>query len=173
MAKKVAIGANHLVLDIPVGKTIKIRHFADAEKVADKFKLLGKKFGIETITDINEALEPAGHGVGPALEARDVLAVLKQRPGRPLKLESKALRLAGKLLNICYKDSKIFPTKNGEDEAKKILVSGQALNKFREIVKTQKGDLNLVDAEKFEMKSLKKEIKIKHSGKIKEINNYI
>ncbi len=172
MAKKVAIGANHLVLDIPVGKTIKIRHFADAEKVADKFKLLGKKFGIETITDINEALEPAGHGVGPALEARDVLAVLKQRPGRPLKLESKALRLAGKLLNICYKDSKIFPTKNGEDEAKKILVSGQALNKFREIVKTQKGDLNLVDAEKFEMKSLKKEIKIKHSGKIKEINNY-
>ncbi len=170
MAKKVAIGANHLVLDIPVGKTIKIRHFSDAEKVADKFKMLGKKFGIETITDISEALEPAGRGVGPALEARDVLSVLKQRPGRPLKLEVKALRLAGKLLDICFKDTKI--NKNGEDEAKEILTSGQALNKFREIIKAQKGNLSLVDDEKFIMKSHQKEIKATHSGKIKEVNNY-
>lgn len=170
MAKKVAVGANHLVLDIPVGKTIKIRHFADAEKVAEKFKKLGKKFGIEIITDINEALEPAGRGVGPALEARDVLVVLKQGPGRPLKLEAKALRLAGKLLDICFKDAKI--KKNGEDEAREILASGQALKKFREIVRAQKGNLDLIDNEKFLMKSHQKEIKTSHSGKIKEVNNY-
>jgi len=170
MAKKVAVGTNHLVLDIPVGKTIKIRHFSDAEKVAEKFKMLSKKFGIETITDISEALEPAGRGVGPALEARDVLSVLKQRQGRPLKLEAKALRLAGKLLDICFKDSKI--KKNGEDEAKEILASGKAFEKFREIVKAQGGKLSLVDDEKFVMKSHHKEIKVGRSGKIKEVNNF-
>ncbi len=170
MAKKVAVGTNHLVLDIPVGKTIKIRHFSDAEKIAEKFKILGKKFNIQTITDINEALEPAGSGVGPALEARDVLSVLKQRTGRPLKLESKALRLAGKLLNICFEDAKI--KKNGEDEAREILTSGKALDKFREIIKAQGGSNKLIDCETFPIKSYKKEIKAGRSGKIKEVNNY-
>lgn len=172
MAKKVAIGANHLVLDIPVGKTIKIRHFSDAEKIAEKFKMLGKKFGVEIVTDINEALEPAGRGVGPALEAHDVLSVLKQRPDRPLKLEAKALRLAGKLLDLCFKDAKNPPAGGGEDTAKEILVSGKALLKFREIVKAQGGRLYKVDNENFNVKPNRKEIKTSHSGKIKEINNY-
>lgn len=170
MAKKVAIGATHLVLDIPVGKTMKIRHFSDAEKISDKFKVLGKKFAIEVVTDINEALEPAGRGVGPALEARDVLYVLEQRRQRPLKLEAKALRLAGKLLDICYKTAKI--DKNGEDEAKSILSSGKSLKKFREIVKAQGGKESLADSSNFTIKGHHKEIKSNKSGKIKEINNY-
>lgn len=104
MAKKVAVGTTHLVLDIPVGHTMKIRHFSDGEKVAQKFKQLGFKFGMKIVADVNETLEPAGCGVGPALEARDVLYVLEQKKDRPLALESKALRLAGKLLNICFKE---------------------------------------------------------------------
>jgi len=170
MAKKVAIGANHLVLDIPVGKTMKIRHFSDAEKIAEKFRVLGKKFGVETVTDVSEVLEPAGRGVGPALEARDVLSVLKQRRDRPLKLQAKALRLAGKLLDICYKDAKI--NKNGEDEARAILTSGKAFDKFREIVKAQHGKPHLVDMDTFPIKAHQKEIKATRSGKIKDINNY-
>jgi len=170
MAKKVAVGTTHLVLDLPVGKTMKIRHFSDAENISNKFKQLGKKFGIEVVTDINESLEPAGNGVGPALEVRDVLYVLEQRRQRPLKLEAKALRLAGKLLDICYKAAKI--EKNGEDQARAILVSGIALNKFREIVKIQGGKETLVDSEKFVIKAHHKEINSHKSGKIKEINNY-
>ncbi|MDH7476645.1 MAG: thymidine phosphorylase [Microgenomates group bacterium] len=169
MAKKVAVSTNHLVLDIPVGKTMKIRHFSDAEKVANKFVLLGKKFAMKIVTDINETLEPAGQGVGPVLEAKDVLSVLEQKKDRPLKLEAKALRLAGKLLDICFADAKI--KKNGEDEARLILQQGKALKKFREIIKAQKGD-DQISTESLLIKSHKLEIKSKTSGKIKEINNF-
>lgn len=169
IAKKVAVSTTHLVLDIPVGNTMKIRHFTDAEKAAVKFKKLGEQFGIKIVVDINETLEPAGWGVGPALEARDVLYVLEQRKDRPIKLEAKALRLAGKLLEICFKDANI--TKNGEDEAKRVLQSGLALAKFKEIVKAQGGDEN-VSSDTFKINSHTKEIKSLKSGRIKAINNY-
>jgi AMP phosphorylase len=169
MAKKVAASTTHLVLDIPVGKTMKIHHFADGEKVANKFKMLAKKFQMKVAADINETLEPAGRGVGATLEVRDVLYVLEQKKDRPLKLEAKALRLAGKLLDLCFKDAKI--NKRGEDEAKKILTEGGALKKFREIIKAQKGD-DQVSCETLKISSQKKEIVSSHSGKIKDINNY-
>jgi len=169
MAKKVAVSTNHLVLDIPVGKTMKIRHFTDAEKVADKFKQLGKRFGIEVITDINQTLEPAGRGVGPALEVLDALEVLEQSKNRPLKLEAKALRLAGKLLEICYREAK--KKLSGEEEASRILSSGLALKKFREIIKAQGGN-DQISTNSFKIKSHRKEITSHKKGYIKEINNY-
>lgn len=169
MAKKVAVSANHLVLDIPVGPTMKIHHFQDAEKIANKFKLLARKFKIELVTDINESLEPAGNGVGPVLEARDVIFVLEQKKERPLALEAKALRLAGKLLTICFRDAKI--KKDGEEEAKKILYEGKALEKFREIIKAQGGN-EQITSEKLKITSKKHEITAKKYGKIKKINNY-
>ena len=86
MAKKVATGATHLALDLPYGKTAKIRHFADAESVAKKLERLARQFKIKTVVDINEMLEPAGRGIGPILEARDVLWVLEQDKDRPLRI---------------------------------------------------------------------------------------
>ena len=140
MAKKIASGTTHLVLDIPVGPTVKINHFKDAEIISDKFKYLAKKFGVKVTVDINQALEPAGHGVGPALEARDVLKVLEQKPDRPYVLEAKALRLAGKLLDLCFSDTKIKEKISGEETAREILRSGRALKKMKEIIKIQGGD---------------------------------
>ncbi len=169
MAKKVAVSATHLVLDIPVGKTMKIRHFTDAERVAKKFTLLAKKFNIKAILDINETLEPAGYGVGPALEVRDVLNVLEQKNDRSLHLEAKAVRLAGKLLDICFESAHI--KKQGEDTAWKILKSGQAFVKLREIIKAQGGD-DGVSSTNFKIPAQKHELKTSHKGKILEINNF-
>lgn len=169
MAKKVAVSTTHLILDIPVGKTMKIRHFSDGERVAEKFKELGREFGMKVITDINETLEPAGRGVGPYLEARDALLVLEQNVSRPLRLEAKALRLAGKLLDLCYKDANI--KKSGEDEARAILADGRAMKKFLEIVEAQHGNSN-VTSTSLKSKSKIKEIHSNKSGRIKEINNY-
>jgi AMP phosphorylase len=171
MAKKVAASTNHLVLDIPVGSTMKIRHFSDAEAVAKKFKMLGKKFGMEVVTDINHSLEPAGRGVGPALEALDVLRVLEQSNDRPLKLEAKALRLAGKLLDICFKDTKNPPAGGGEEEAQKILSQGLALKKFKEIIAAQGGNPH-ISTSNFHLKAHKTDIEANKSGTIKQINNY-
>lgn len=169
MAKKVAVSATHLVLDIPVGKTMKIRHFTDAERVAKKFNILAQKFKIKMVVDINETLEPAGYGVGPALEVKDVLNVLEQKAERSLPLEAKAVRLAGKLLDVCFEDEKI--KKQGEEEARKILTDGRAFAKLREIIKAQGGD-DGVSAATFKIDAEKHELKVTNGGKILEINNY-
>ena len=169
MAKKVAAGTTHLVLDIPIGKTAKIHHFSEGENVAKKFENLAHHFGIKVICDVNESLEPAGRGIGPILEARDVLYVLEQKTDRPLRLETKSLRLAGKLLDLCYKEKKI--NKNGEDEARKILESGAALKKFQEIVKAQEGE-HKISSDSLSLANNKFGFHSSVSGKIKDINNH-
>lgn len=169
MAKKVAVGATHLVLDIPVGKTMKIQHIADAEKVARKFIKLGKQFGMEVVADVNRVTQPSGRGIGPALEAVDVLEVLEQKASRPMALEKKALRLAGQLLDLCYKESK--QDKDGLEEASEILRSGRALAKFREIVKAQGGKESVSSTTI--MRDVPKHIvRAKKKGTIANINNY-
>lgn len=170
MAKKIASGATHLILDIPVGTTLKINHFKDAEIVADKFKYLAKRFEMNVTIDINQALEPAGHSVGPSLEARDVLQVLEQKPDRPFMLEAKALRLAGKLLDLCMGNGHKKGKGSGEDLARTILSSGKALKKMREIIKIQGGNAD-VSSESIPFAKYKYEVPTTKKGTITFFNN--
>lgn len=169
MAKKIAAGTTHLVLDIPIGKTAKIHRFSEGENVARKFENLARRFGIKVICDVNETLEPAGRGIGPILEVRDVLYVLEQKTDRPLRLEAKSLRLAGELLDLCYKEKGI--NKKGDDEARKILESGTALKKFQEIVKAQ-GGIHKISSDTLTLAKNKFDFHSSVSGKIKDINNH-
>lgn len=171
MAKKVASGANHIIIDLPVGPTMKIQHFKDAEMIAKKFGLLAKKFDVKMIFDINEARQNAGRGIGPVLEARDVFQVLEQQPERPLALEAKALRLAGKLLTLCYSDMKGKRNVDGEIVAKEILTSGKALAKMREIIKAQGGHPDVTSSKLIPAKALY-EIKAPRKGMISSMNNH-
>lgn len=174
MAKKIAVGATHLVIDIPVGPTMKIQHFADAEVIGKKFSYLAKKFDINIAVDINETHQNAGFGVGPVLEAHDVFEVLEQRSGRPPALEAKSLRLAGKLLTLCIADTKQMKGTNGEELAKELLTSGKALAKMREIIRAQGGNPDVssddlvAGKEKYELISAKKGMVTKIDNK--EIN---
>lgn len=169
MAKKIASGATHLVLDIPVGSTMKIAHFKDGEIIAKKFQFLARKFHINVVIDVNEIQEPAGRGVGPTLEVLDVLKVLEQRHDRSLTLERKAIRLAGKLLDLCFKDMKgKYPP--GEEKAQALLVSGQALSKMREIIKEQGGNPD-VSSVTIQLSNHLYEIKSDRRGRISGVNN--
>jgi AMP phosphorylase len=169
MAKKVAAGTNHLILDLPYGKTMKIRHKTDAQIIAQKFMRLGKHFHMEVIPYINHAYEPAGSGIGPYLEAIDVLKVLEGRKDRSMALEHKAVEIAGILLESCYKTK--GENKNGRQEAMEILSSGRALKKFLEIVKRQGGD-DSVSSVSLRSPAYKIELPHTQSGTIKEINTY-
>ncbi|MBI3956115.1 thymidine phosphorylase [Candidatus Gottesmanbacteria bacterium] len=170
MAKKVASGATHLVLDIPVGPTMKIQHFKDAEVIAKKFSFLAGKLAMKVILDINEALENAGRGIGPVLEARDVFAVLAQDPDRPLALEAKTLRLAGKLLSLCFGDTKGKEGTDGEAVAREILASGQAMKKMREIIKAQGGDPD-IDITHVTPGKFRHEVGSPRAGRVSRIDN--
>lgn len=169
MAKKIAVGTNHLVLDIPWGKTQKIRHKKDAYEVAQKFIDMGKHFDVKVLPYINHAFEPAGSGVGPYLEAIDVFKVLEQAEDRPVELEAKAIIIAGEILDLCYATDKV--SKDGHKEAKEIVSSGRALRKFQEIVHAQGGVKNITSS-MLESPAYKVDIPHMQSGTINEINNY-
>jgi len=170
MAKKIASGATHVIFDIPVGPTMKIQHFRDAEIIAKKFEFLAKKFHITVVTDINETRQNAGRGVGPILEAKDVLQVLEQKKDRPLALEAKALRLSGKLLDICFAENKKKYTQSGEETAKEILYSGKAHAKMREIIQAQGGDPD-VESTRLHGGKHHQEITANHKGRVMGIDN--
>ncbi len=170
MAKKVASGATHVVLDIPVGPTMKIAHFKDAEVIARKFTFLTGKFGMKVIIDINEALENAGRGIGPVLEVRDVFAVLDQHPDRPIALEAKAIRLAGKLLSLCFAQTKGKEHVDGETVAREILTSGKALAKMREIIRAQGADGD-IDVSRVTPGKFRHELPSPRGGRVIRIDN--
>lgn len=177
MAKKVAFGSNHVVIDIPYGKSMKIRHKEDGEQLARKFKYLASKFDIVLETSLSIAKEPAGNGIGPLLEARDALRVLEQTPDRPMDLENRSLDLAGELLELCLKDAsesikKEFSEKNitTEELAIQTLKNGQAHAKMMEIISLQKGDGSIVSSD-LKPATHAKEVKSGGKGVVKSINS--
>jgi AMP phosphorylase len=147
MAKKVAFGSTHVVIDLPYGKSVKIHTLKDALSLKTKFRNLAKRFDIKIDVLIHNTEEPAGRGIGPMLETRDALYVLEQSRKRAPDLEARSINLAGSILELCLADSspalqrKIrYNYKNGMNWALDILISGQALKKLREIIKAQGGN---------------------------------
>lgn len=168
MSKKIAAGSKTILLDIPYGKTMKVHTKSEANRVLAKFKQLGEKFHISVDGIATKSVEPAGFGVGPYLEAIDVMHVLEQNVHRSKDLEKRSLDLAGKLLSICYKSANI--KENGFNKAEHILRSGEALEKFKQIVQKQGGKKE-PSSQLIHSASEKKIITFKSHGTVKEINN--
>jgi putative thymidine phosphorylase len=176
MAKKIAFGSNHVVIDLPYGKNVKVTNIKNAEGLKEKFLELAKKFNVKIKVLIHKTDEPAGRGVGPVLEVRESLRVLQQKKDRPVDLEVRSLNLAGTLLDLCLKDS----PKSLQSEIKKkygnsfgwatdVLVSGKAFQKLKEIIKAQGGNPN-IDSEKLKLGKLSFTVTSSKSGEIKELN---
>ncbi|MGE0813971.1 MAG: thymidine phosphorylase family protein [Vicinamibacterales bacterium] len=133
LSKKVAAGATHLVLDIPFGPTAKVRHMDDAQRLKKLFEYVARSMGLQLDAVLTDGRQPVGRGIGPALEARDVLQVLNNDPAAPADLRVKALRLAGRVLEF-------DPDVRGGDGfalARDILDSGRALAKLDAIIDAQ------------------------------------
>lgn len=177
MAKKVAFGSNHVVIDIPYGSKMKVHHKEDAKVLSKKFKFLADKFDMKLETVISHAFAPAGNGIGPLLEAKDALKVLEQAPDRPLALEKKSLDLASVLLSLCLEDAPDATKsqfkqnyQSTEAFATDILTSGRAHKKMMEIIDAQKGDGTIV-SQQLKAGPKTDELKSDKSGLIKEINS--
>jgi len=161
LSKKAAAGSTHIVIDIPVGKTAKVRDEKDAIKLQYYFKYVGKSMGLVVESLITDGSQPIGRGIGPALEAMDIVAVLQNATGAPQDLKEKALMLAGTMLDLVGETGK----GKGLEQAKQILESGRAWNKFQSICTTQ-GDFKQP-----QYASFKKEIRSMVSGTVVEIDN--
>ncbi len=161
IAKKLAVGSTHILIDIPYGKSAKVTKQKALELKKD-FLSLAKFFKKKMIVLLTPGNEPIGKGVGPALEIRDVIRILDPTKQGPGDLEKKSLLLAGAIFEVTKK------TKKGKGVflAQEILYSGKAFDKFKQIIKAQGGKVKEPKLGKF-----KKEILSIKSGKIKEINN--
>jgi len=133
LSKKLAAGSTHLLLDIPVGHTAKVRHMQDALQLRKLFEYVGDRLNIHLEVIITDGSQPVGRGIGPVLEARDVMQVLRNEVDAPNDLKQKALRLAGRILEF---DPDVRGG-YGYSIARDILESGRALEKMEAIIQAQ------------------------------------
>lgn len=135
LSKKIAAGATHLVLDLPWGPTAKVTTLDAAEALAERLRRIATSFGLHVRTLLSDGRQPVGRGIGPALEARDLLAVFQNRADQPFDLRERACTLAGELLEM----GGVAAAGAGRALAASTLDSGQAWRKFQAICAAQGG----------------------------------
>lgn len=140
MAKKIAGGADVIVLDVKVGSGAFMKEMEDARKLAETMVKIGEKYGKKTTAFITDMDQPLGKCVGNALEIKEAIATLKGEG--PKDLEELCLTLGSHMAFLAKKASSI-------EEAKEKLIhsiqSGLAIQKFKSFVKLQGGDDSVVD----------------------------
>jgi thymidine phosphorylase len=135
LSKKAAAGSSHVLIDLPVGPTVKVRSLNVARQLSDMFVAVGNEIGLNVRVKITDGEQPVGNGIGPALEARDVLAILKNEKNAPKDLRERSLLLAGEIIEL----SGQVAIGEGYQTARKILEDGSAWNKFQAICEAQGG----------------------------------
>jgi thymidine phosphorylase len=133
LSKKLAAGSTHLVVDIPVGPTAKVRSQQNAIRLRKMFEYVGGQTGLVLDVVITDGSQPIGRGIGPVLEARDVMAVLRNEPSAPADLRQRALLLAGRILDF----DPGLRGGVGHTRACELLESGRALAAMERIIDRQ------------------------------------
>jgi AMP phosphorylase len=164
LAKKKSVGAHYVVVDIPLGRGVKIMNMEDAEALGADFIKIGKRLDMTIEGLITDGSEPVGNGIGPGLEVKDVMQVL-QGTG-PADLRNKSCMLAGKILELVGK------VKEGEgyEAAFSLLQNGKAWSKMKEIVGEQGGNANFKESD-IPIGHYKHTVRADREGKISHIDN--
>ena len=165
IAKKASVSATHLLVDIPTGKGSKIISKEKARKLKKDFINICKKLGMKIKVIITDGREPIGNGIGPALEARDVLWILRNDRRGPEDLRKKSLKMAGLMLEMAGKARK----GSGFKAALNILKSGKAYKKMAEIIKAQGG--KEIEPDKIKLAPITYDYLAYKRGIVKEISN--
>jgi thymidine phosphorylase len=161
LSKKIAAGSTHLVVDMPVGPTAKVRSHHAAEVLQLSLADVGEAFGLKVRTVVSDGAQPVGRGMGPALEARDVLAVLKRAANAPADLCAHALALAAAILEI----GGAAREGEGAARARATLESGAAWAKFQRICEAQGGMRRPPVARQ------RQDVHAPHAGHVRTIDN--
>ena len=166
MSKKIASGADKIVLDVTVGKGAFMKNMQDAEKLAYEMIEIGKLANRETVCILTNMEEPLGYTIGNNLEVIEAIEFLKGE--MPEDLKEVVLELGAYMIKLSGLGD------NLEENKTKMLQNienGKALSKFIEMVKNQGGDISYIeDTSKFEKAKYIEVVKAKEDGYIQEIN---
>jgi len=135
LSKKIAAGATHVVLDLPVGPTAKLRTVTDGHHLTSALRGVAGAMGLHVRVMLTDGTQPVGRGIGPALEAHDVLAVLRNDPAAPQDLRKRAIELAASLFELVLQLS----ARDALVKATQTLRDGSAWRKFEAICQAQGG----------------------------------
>lgn len=161
LAKKKSVGSDTVLIDIPIGEEAKIQGKGEANDLSKYFKELGKKLDMDVVTLISDGSHPIGRGIGPALEARDVLKILESGGEKgPEDLREKSLRMADILLDEA----------GSKKDAKEILESGQAYEKLKEIINKQ--GKKVTKSDEIQVAENSKTIRSEKRGRVDKIHNH-
>ncbi len=161
LSKKIAAGSTDVVIDLPVGPTAKVRTANAADVLSAQLERVGHLLDINVQVIVTDGRQPVGRGIGPALEARDVLSVLQGQADAPTDLRDRAIQLAGRLLEM----GGVSIPSVGVDTAARTLDDGTAWTKFQAICEAQGGLRDPPHA------AYHCDVFAKHEGIVKEIDN--
>ena len=166
MSKKIASGADAIVLDVKVGDGAFMKTPEDAKSLAREMVDIGSSVGRKTIGVISDMDQPLGYAIGNSLEVKEAIELLKGNG--PKDLLELTLTLGSYML-VCGKTARNF------EEGKALLLeninNGKGLEKLKEFVKAQGGDASLIDdTYKFPKAKYVVEVKAAKSGVISKIN---
>lgn len=166
MSKKLACGADAVVIDIKVGLGAYMKSVNNAEALAEMMMEIGSKMNKKVVAVMTSMSEPLGFAIGNALEVKEAIDTLKGNG--PKDLTELCLELGGHMLVL----GQVAKNKNeGEEILKKLIDSGEAYKKFIELVKVQGGDVNVIDHTELLPNTQFSEIyKSKSEGYISELN---
>jgi AMP phosphorylase len=160
MAKKKAVGATHVLIDIPFGKGSKIEKKRKALDLKKQFIKMSRLMEMKIRVVLTDGSQPIGNGIGPALECSDVISVLKGKG--PHDLREKGIFLCTEIL-------KMLKVSGARKKVLKVLESGKAYEKFKEIILAQGGKRNF----RVPRARLFYDVKATKKGKISEIDNKV
>lgn len=166
MSKKIASGAEKIVLDVTVGRGAFMKNIEDARKLAKEMIKIGKLANRETVCILTNMNEPLGYAVGNNLEVIEAIKFLKGE--MPEDLKQVVLELGAYMIKLANLGEDL--EKNKEKLLENIK-NGSGFNKFKEMVQNQGGDISYLDnTEKFEKASIIEPITATKSGYIQEID---
>ena len=164
MAKKHSVSSTHILIDIPIGKDTKVKSIVEALRLKKEFEKIGKRLRKHIKVILTDGSQPIGNGIGPALEARDILWLLKRDPRKPFDLEKKCLTMCGNIFSM-------VGVKDGYKKALDILNSGKAFQKMVEIIKAQGG--REIAAEDIKIGKYSFDVLSTKSGRVIKIDNIL
>jgi thymidine phosphorylase len=135
LSKKLAAGSERVLIDLPVGPGVKVRTADAANALSERFIAVGEALGLQVKPVITDGSQPVGRGIGPALEARDLLQVLRCEANAPPDLAQRSLHLAGLVLEL----GGVAAEGEGATRARETLASGAAWRQFLRICEAQGG----------------------------------
>lgn len=144
MSKKLAAGSDKIVLDVTTGSGAFMKNTRDAKKLAKHMVAIGNHAGKETVAILTGMEEPLGFAIGNNMEVKEAIEVLKG--DGPEDVKEVSVALAGMMLSLGLEN---VSHSQGKRMAKKALSSGQAFEKFKEMVQAQGGDIRYVEPPEF------------------------